>query len=126
MAGGPAPGFLRHPDRTLDYQPEPGRVVVTFNGEVIADSHSAIALWEADYPVVHYLPAADVRSGLLLRSQHSTYCPFKGTASYWTIRIGDQVSQDAAWSYETPYDEASVIDGHIAFYPSRVDRIEVV
>ncbi len=126
MAGGPAPGFLRHPDRELDYRPEPGRVVVTFNGEVIADSQGAVALREADYPVVHYLPAADVRAGLLVRSQHSTYCPFKGTASYWSIRVGDQVSQDAAWSYETPYDEAGVIDGHIAFYPSRVDRIEVV
>ena len=125
MAGGPAPGLLTHPDRVLDYRPEPERVRVTFNGEVIADSRAAIALREADYPVVHYLPAGDVRAGLLVRSRHSSYCPFKGTASYWSIRVGDRVSQDAAWAYETPYDEAGLIEGHVAFYLSRVDRIEV-
>ena len=125
MTAAPAPGFLKNPDRRMDYRAAPERVRVYLHGEVIADSERAVALHEADYPVVHYIPREDVRTDLLERDSRSTYCPYKGTALYWTVRIGGQEREGAAWSYDTPYDEAVVIRRHIAFYPSRVDRIEI-
>jgi predicted 3-demethylubiquinone-9 3-methyltransferase (glyoxalase superfamily) len=98
------------------------RVRVTWRGEVIADSRDALAMKEGDYPVVHYLPRKDVRMDRLERSSHTTHCPFKGDASYFSLKGGPQ---NAVWSYEQPYEEAGAIREYLAFYPDKVDSISI-
>ncbi len=121
----PAPGFARDPGRRMDYAPAGARVRVVFAGETVADTGNAVALREADYPVVYYVPRADARMDLMERSARATHCPFKGDASYWTLAAAGRRAEDAVWSYEAPFDEARAIDGLLAFYPDKVDRIEV-
>jgi uncharacterized protein (DUF427 family) len=120
----PAPGFVRQPDRRMGYQPAGRRIRVVFNGETVADSENAIALQEEDYPVAYYLPQSDVRMDLAKRTDHSSHCPFKGDASYWSLEASGKRAENAAWSYENPFDEAEVIKGYVAFYRSKVDAIE--
>ena len=103
-------------------QPAGTRVKVTLKGEVIADSRNAIALKEGSYPVVYYFPREDVKMDRLVRTEHTTHCPFKGDASYFSI--GREI-KDAVWSYETPKDDMQAIKGLLAFYPNKVDAIEV-
>jgi uncharacterized protein (DUF427 family) len=91
--------------------------------ELIADSRDAIELKEADYPVVYYFPRKDVRMDRLVRSSHQTYCPFKGTASYFSLKNG---AANAVWSYESPHDERSAIRELVAFYPDKVDSIAAI
>lgn len=123
--GNPAPGFARQPDRIMNYAPADKRVRVTFNGQTIADTQAAIALQEEDYPVAYYVPQADTRMDLMRRTDHSTHCPFKGDASYWSIETAGGSAENAVWSYETPFDEAEVVKGYVAFYGSKVDAIDV-
>jgi len=96
------------------------RVRVKLDGEVIADTRDAIRLEEGDYPAVYYFPRKDVKMDRLVRSKHQTVCPFKGTASYYSLANG---AENAVWTYETPYDEMSVIKERLAFYPDKVDSI---
>ncbi|MFK0249649.1 DUF427 domain-containing protein [Amycolatopsis azurea] len=104
--------------------PNEARVVVTVGGKVVADSANALTLREANYPPAQYIPRADVDFGVLERTEHSTYCPFKGDASYYSIRTGDGVAENAVWTYEAPHDAVAEIKDHVAFYPSKVDAIE--
>ncbi len=120
MSANPAPGFKKRPDYRLAAEPAGMRVQVKVGGEVIADSRDALVMKEGDYPGVYYFPRADVAMERLVRSSHATYCPFKGTASYFSLRDGPE---NAVWSYEAPYDEMSAIRGRLAFYPDRVDSI---
>ena len=101
------------------------RVKVTFKGAVVADTLNALELREGTYPPVFYIPRADADMGLLHKSAHSTLCPHKGEASYYSIRVGAAGSENAIWSYETPHADVAAIKGHLAFYPNRVDAIEV-
>jgi uncharacterized protein (DUF427 family) len=119
------PGYQQRPDHRVDLESGPSRVRVVFNGEVIADSSSAITVKESGYRPVYYVPAADVRQDLLTKTAHKSYCPFKGEASYWSLKLGDQHAENAVWGYEAPYDEVEAIKGHMAFYPNRVDQILV-
>ncbi len=116
------PGYAKNPDHKVSLHPTVVRVQVTLNGEVIADSSAALELREASYPPVYYLPRADVRMDRLLRSNHHTYCAFKGTASYFSLEGG---VRDAVWSYEQPYDEVAAIRELLAFCPNKVDAITV-
>jgi uncharacterized protein (DUF427 family) len=118
--GNPAPGYAKHPGYRIATKPAGVRVQVTLKGEVIADSRDAIRLDEADYPPVYYLPRKDVKMDRLVRSSHRTYCPFKGTASYYSLKGGPE---NAVWSYEEPYDEMTAIKELLAFYPDKVDSI---
>jgi uncharacterized protein (DUF427 family) len=111
------------PDHPIIITPNPQRVVVRLDGKVIADTTSALTLQEAAYPAVQYIPRKDVDIALLQRSDHSTYCPYKGEASYFSIPHGGARSVNAIWTYETPYDAVAQIKGHVAFYPDRVDSI---
>ncbi len=120
--GNPSPGFKKHPDHHVTTKPAGLRVRVTFNGEVIADSRDAIALEESKYPPVYYLPRKDVKMQRLTRTTHSTHCPFKGDASYFSLVDGPE---NAVWSYEKPYDEMAAIKGMVAFYPDKVDAIDL-
>lgn len=113
------------PDHPIDITPLDGHVVVTAGGRVIADSRRVLTLKEATYPAVHYIPREDADMSLLSRTTHATYCPYKGDASYYSIPAAGERGNNAVWTYEVPYDAVSAIAGHLAFYPDRVDSIEV-
>lgn len=85
------------------------------------DTNDAIAMHEGTYPVVYYVPRKDVKMGRLVRTSHTTYCPFKGHASYFSLAGGPE---NAVWSYEQPYDEVLGIKDRLAFYPDKVDSIK--
>jgi uncharacterized protein (DUF427 family) len=112
------------PDHPITIQANPKRVVVSVAGKVIADTKSALTLKEASYPGVQYIPRRDVNMSLLERTQHGTYCPYKGDCSYYSIPAGGARSTNAVWSYEKPYAAVSAIQEYVAFYPDRVDSIE--
>jgi len=88
---------------------------VVFAGETIADSRDTLVLHETRLPPVSYFPRKDVRMELLQRTDHHTHCPFKGNASYWTLKAGNQVAENAVWSYEHPLNDAQAIQGYLAF-----------
>ena len=113
------------PDHPISIERNTNRVVVSVAGRVIADTRGALTLSEAHYPAVEYIPRKDVDMTLLARSDRSTYCPYKGDASYFSIPLGGERSIDAVWTYETPYAAVAVIKDHLAFYPDRVDTIEI-
>jgi len=96
------------------------RVQVMFKGEVIADSRDALRFDDPTYPAIYYFPRQDVRMDRLERSSHESFCPFKGSATHYSIKGGPA---DAVWSYEHPYDRMRVIEGRVAFYPDKVDSI---
>lgn len=112
------------PDHPITIEHNPARVVVKLDGWVIADTHDALTLCEASYPPVQYIPRKDVDMSLLARTEHSTRCPYKGDASYYSIVPGGERSKNAIWTYETPNDAVREIKDHMAFYPDRVDSIE--
>jgi uncharacterized protein (DUF427 family) len=115
-------GFNSNPDYKILFEPSPRRVRVQLNGEWIADSTNAHLLFETRHLPVYYFPRADVRLGLMTPTDHHTFCPYKGAASYWTIRVGHRVSENAVWGYPDPYDEVAAIADFVAFYWDRVDR----
>jgi len=123
MAGKPVkiPG----PDHPITVVPQGGRVVVTVAGRVLADTRRALTLAEASYPPVQYIPREDVDMSQLSRTNHASYCPYKGDAAYYSIPAGGVRAENAVWTYESPYDSVTPIAGHLAFYPDRVDQIEV-
>jgi uncharacterized protein (DUF427 family) len=116
---------LPGPDHPITIKPAGQRVRVILNGETIADSTRALELTEATYPPVLYIPREDAAMALLERTEHRTHCPYKGDASYFSIRTGKGRSDNAIWSYEEPFPAMAEIQGHLAFYAERVDRIEV-
>lgn len=113
------------PDHPIAISQNGGRVRVTFAGRTIADTTRALALKEARYPSVYYIPRKDADMALFQRSAHMTHCPYKGDASYFTISAGGRTAENAVWSYEAPFPAVAQIKDHLAFYPDRVDRIEV-
>jgi uncharacterized protein (DUF427 family) len=115
-------GFTTNPDYKVFLEPSPRRVRVQFNGAWIADSTNAQLLYETRHLPVYYFPRADVRMDLLAPTDHHTFCPYKGKASYWSIRVGDRTSENAVWGYPDPYDEVPALAGLIAFYWDRVDH----
>ncbi len=108
------------PDHPITIQAHDGRVVVRAGARVIANTEAALELAEASYPVALYVPFDDVDGQTLERSDATSFCPYKGDASYFTVRTDDDVLEDVAWSYQKPYDAVSEIAGHVAFYPDRV------
>jgi uncharacterized protein (DUF427 family) len=112
-------------DHPIVLTPTPARVVVTVAGRVIADSQSALTLKEASYPPVQYVPREHADMSLLARTEKATYCPYKGNCAYYSITIGGERSVNAVWTYEDAYPAVEAIKGYLAFYPDRVDRIEV-
>lgn len=96
-------------------------VVVTRDGEVLADTREAVLLLETNLPGRYYIPRADVRRGVLEPSSTRSLCPYKGEASYWTARVGDRLVADLAWSYEQPLTEAAPVGGHLCFWNERTD-----
>ncbi len=101
------------------------RIIVKVAGRIVADTLDALTLREASYAPVHYIPRRDVDMTLLERTDHATYCPYKGDAAYFSIPVGGARSVDAVWTYETPYLAVADIKDYLAFYPDRVDAIEI-
>jgi uncharacterized protein (DUF427 family) len=122
MTQGPAPGFQSNPDYKILFEPSPRRVRVEFGGEVIADSTVVHLLFETRHLPVYYFPRADVRFDRLRPTDHHTYCPYKGTASYWSIAVGDRLSENAVWGYPEAFTEVAAIKDYVAFYWDRVDH----
>jgi uncharacterized protein (DUF427 family) len=108
------------PDHPITITRNPSRVIVEIDGKVLADTIEALTLQEADYPPVHYIPRRDVAMERLSRTDHSTHCPYKGDASYYSIPEGGERTVNAVWSYETPHEAVAEIKDHLAFYPDRV------
>ena len=111
------------PDHPIEIHEHPGRVVVKVADKIVADSQKALALHEASYPAVLYFPREDVDMSLLQRTDHSSHCPYKGDANYYSIPTGGTRSVNAVWSYEAPFAAVAQIKGYLAFYPDRVDAI---
>jgi uncharacterized protein (DUF427 family) len=112
------------PEHPIVIEPNTNRVVVLVAGRVVADTRAALTLREASYPAVQYVPRKDVDMTLLERTDHSTYCPYKGDCAYYSIPLGGGRSINAVWTYEDPYSAVMSIKDHLAFYPDRVDAIE--
>lgn len=115
-------GYEDNPDFKIDFEPSPRRVRVVFGGETIADSLDMRLLHEPGLIPVYYFPRGDVRTELLVPTDTSTHCPWKGRARNWTVRVGDHEAADAAWSYEAPYPQISAIKDYVAFYWNRMDH----
>ena len=118
-------GFKTNPDYKILFEPSPRRVRVKFNGEVIADSTNAHLLFETRLPTRYYIPPADVRMELLVPSETVTRCPYKGKASYYSAKIGDELFTDIVWTYPDPIPECPKINGYLCFFNERVDEIRV-
>jgi uncharacterized protein (DUF427 family) len=103
-----------------------GTWVVRAGGAVIGESREALELAEGDYPPVIYFPRGDIAMAVLDQTDHSTHCPKKGDASYFSIITKSTTLENAAWSYESPIAAADRIAGHIAFYPSDTVAVERV
>ena len=110
-------------DHPITIEPTDKRIVVTVAGKVIADTKNALTLREASYPAVFYVPRADVDMASLERTEHSTYCPYKGDCAYYSIPSGGERAANAVWTYEAPFDAVASIRDHLAFYTDRVDSI---
>jgi len=111
------------PDHPISIEANLSRVVVKVGGRIVADTRSALTLREASYPAVQYIPRRDVDMAALVRSEHTTYCPYKGDASYYSIPAGGNRSKNAVWTCETPFEEMAQIKDYVAFYADRVDEI---
>lgn len=111
-------------DHPIEITPSPKRVRVIHRGITVADTLGALALCEAGYPAMLYLPRADVNMARLEASTHTTHCPYKGDASYFHLKTEDGIVENAVWTYEEPFPAVEPIKGYLSFYTSRVDRIE--
>jgi uncharacterized protein (DUF427 family) len=109
------------PDHPITITGSDDRVVVRSGKATIADSRSTLVLREAGYPPVRYVPIADVDRSQLAPSELTTYCPYKGDASYYSITAADGRGTDAVWFYDDPYAAVAEIKGHVAFYSDRVE-----
>jgi uncharacterized protein (DUF427 family) len=109
------------PDHPITVAPTGKHVVVKAGGKVIAETDNALTLHESNYPPVHYLPLQDVDADVISPTDHETYCPYKGDASYYSISTVDGELENVIWTYEQPYEAVAEIKDHVAFYPNKVE-----
>jgi uncharacterized protein (DUF427 family) len=115
---------VKIPDSThpITISPTGAKVTVSVGGVTVAETDRALSLAEANYPVAQYIPLEDVDQSLLDRATSQTYCPYKGDASYYSVKTPDGTTEtDLIWSYEHPYPSVAEIAGHVAFYSDRAD-----
>lgn len=120
-----SPGHQKWPDHQVREEPLRQPMEVEVEGVVVASSSDVIKVVEDKSPVRYYFPRTDVRTDKLKRSQTTSECPFKGTASYYSLNVGERQLDDAIWSYEDPYDEHQALKGRMAFYDDRLPEIHV-
>ncbi|MCF3936411.1 DUF427 domain-containing protein [Acuticoccus sp. M5D2P5] len=116
----PAPGFKSHPNHKILIDTGPDPVTITLDGTLVAATTMAVVLREDGYPARAYIPPADIMAGLTPTAK-TTHCPFKGDTTYYSVTVGDRVLENAAWSYDAPFDEMEGIRGCVAFD----DRFEI-
>jgi uncharacterized protein (DUF427 family) len=104
------------------FEDSPRRMRARFNDETVVDSRHAKLLHEHGHLPIYYFPEDEVRTDLLEPTDHSTRCPFKGVASYWSVRVGERVSENAVWSYPDPIEDAPPLAGYLAFYWDKMDE----
>lgn len=119
-----SPGHQKWPEHKVEQRQVDERLQVKVHGESVADSARAIEIDEDDHPPRYYIPRSDVDMGKLSESNTTTTCPFKGEAHYYNLNFDVKKLQDAAWSYDEPYDEHSSLAGHIAFY-DEIPEVEI-
>ncbi len=124
-SGGRRSAWAKHPDYRVDFEATDKRVRVEFNGRTVADSRQACVMRETRHEPVYYLPRADLRMDLTERSEHQTFCPFKGEATYWNLVVDGRRADNAFWSYEQPFPGVAGIRDYVAFYGDRVDALYV-
>lgn len=124
-AANPSPGFAKKPDYRIALTPAGRRMRIVAGCTTVAESDDVLAMREGDYSPVYYFPREDVNMDLLTGTDHNSFCPFKGNASWWSIAAAGDKAENAAWSYESPFDEMMEIAGMIAFYDNRV-KLEVI
>ncbi len=103
-------------------QPFPRRVRAVFGGQTVVDTDRAVLLYETGLPPQVYVPQDDLTAGLIAPTEHHTYCPFKGTASYWTVTAGGKSAENAIWAYPEPNAESAWLQGYAGFYFSAMDE----
>jgi len=118
-------GNPRDPHHRIDVRASSREVSVRFAGETIARTRRGRFLFETGLPARYYVPPEDVRTDLLVPTQTTSICPYKGTASYWLVKVGNRVADDAVWAYPDPLPDAPPIKGYYCFYPEKVDGIDV-
>ena len=118
-------GHPRDPFHRVDVAPSSREVRVDFAGETVARTRRGLFLFETGLPARYYIPQADVRMDLLTPTAKTSYCPYKGRASYWSLQVGERTAADAVWAYMDPLPECPRITGHLCFYPEKMERIEV-
>jgi uncharacterized protein (DUF427 family) len=106
-------------------EPTSKKIQVLFGGQIVADTSRAMRVLETSHPPVYYIPRADIREEFLSPGTGRSFCEFKGSAAYWSLRVGEKTSPNAGWSYENPTKGFEPIRGYIAFYASRVDECYV-
>lgn len=120
-----APGHQKHPDHRVEEYPAGRHIKVVADGQPLAESGHAVRVEEDKHPTRYYFPRGDVRMELLERSPTTSYCPFKGTAHYFSLKLNGQTLPDAVWSYEDPYDEHRGLKDLLAFYDDKYRQILV-
>lgn len=116
---------LPGPDHPITVEPTDETVTVVFNGKTIATSSNTLKMQESTYKPVYYMPLADVDPAVISRTSHSTHCPYKGDASYYSVTVGIESAENAIWTYEDPYDAVAEIKDHVAFYGDKMDSVTV-
>jgi uncharacterized protein (DUF427 family) len=124
QASSSKPVKIPGPDHPIAIAQHPSRVIVSVAGHMIADTRAALSLREANYPEVLYVPRNDVDMPLLRPTDHTTYCPYKGDASYFSIPVAGALGENAVWSYEMPHPSAQAIKDFLAFYTNQVEVIQ--
>jgi len=109
-----------HPSHKITVEAHPGTVTVRAGDAVVVQSDKALILREGKYPPIFYFPMADVNAAELVATEHSTHCPFKGDARYWSLKAIEN-GENAVWAYDDPFDQMEEIRGHVAFYEDRVE-----
>lgn len=109
----------RDPYKRVDVLPSKRHVRVVIDGETVAETRRPRLLFETNHPVRYYIPQEDIRMDLLVPSTTKSRCPYKGPASYWSVRIGDQTFEDMVWGYMEPIPECPKIKGLLCFFHER-------
>lgn len=116
----PGPGYKKYPDYKVNISPFEGRVSIFVKGKMIASTRNALKLEEARLTPVYYFPKSDLVAEYYFENSSETYCPFKGNARYWDVRIDGDVIEQVVWGYDEPYDEVAILSEYVAFYTDKV------
>ncbi len=115
-----SPGWAGNPHYVVDFDPVPACVAVGFNGATVAESDRARVMFELGHAPVYYLPRDDLAADRFTRTDHHSFCPYKGVASYWSLTVGDRTAENVIWCYEDPYPQLPELADYVGFYWGRM------